>query len=58
GKLIRDAVRKGRVNVKAPTNIKVAKNVAGSGHFTVSRARQDVEINQDGGGGEDGSRED
>jgi hypothetical protein len=48
GKLLREAKRRGRVNVNVArkTNIKVARNVAKGNGTAVASARQDVEINQ------------
>ncbi len=51
GKLLQEAKRAGRarINVQAPRNIKVAKNVAKNGGQTRARAEQHVEIKQQGG---------
>jgi hypothetical protein len=50
GKLLRDAKRKGGVNINVArkTNIKVARNVVKGNSSAVASARQETEINQGG----------
>jgi hypothetical protein len=60
-KLLRDAERakrKGRINVSAPKNVKVAKNIGKPGSTSVASVHQEVEINQRWADGDDDSRED